>query len=180
MLTNTRFSFHFPNDRKCPAYFVTCYAGHRRNCFVDPACVEDVTRQLLHLAAAYHFEVSAYCFMPDHVQLVLEAVSIESGLSPLMGTWKRKTSGMHERSTGAKLWQSGYHDHRLMDDAERMAAIRRLLTSPVRAGLVSDLRRYRFWGSGVWDREELLDYLGVPDAAANDASTRRNVATTGL
>jgi hypothetical protein len=97
-----------------------------------------------------------------------------------MGTWKQKTSGMHERSTGAKLWQSGYHDHPLMDDAERMAAIRRLLTTPLRAGLVSDLRRYRFWGSGVWDRDELLAYLSAPGAAGNDASTRRNVATTGL
>ena len=160
MLTPARPVLLF-NDFKCPGYFVTCYAGHRRNCFADPACVHPVTRQLLHLADAYHFAVSAYCFMPDHVQLVLEPTSAECGLSRLMGTWKQKTGGMHERTTGVRLWQSGYHDHALASDAERMAAIGRLLTTPLRAGLVSDLRQYPYWGSAVWDREELLAYLSA-------------------
>lgn len=179
MLTNHTFSLLLPNDKRCPGYFVTCYAEHRRNCFADPACVEEVTRQLLHLAEAYHFAVSAYCFMPDHVQLVLEAASVECGLSRLMGTWKQKTGGMHERTTGRKLWQSGYHDHPLTNEAERLAAIGRILTTPLRAGLVSDLRLYPFWGSAVWGREELLAYLTASDTAT-DLSTRRNVATTGL
>ena len=180
MLINPTFSLRLPNGPKSPVYFVTCYAGHRRNCFADPACVEEVTRQLLHLADAYHFAVSAYCFMPDHIQLVLEARSTECGLSRLMGTWKQKTEGMHERATGAKLWQSGYHDHPLTDEAEHLATVGRLLTTPLRAGLVADLRRYPFWGSSVWRREELLAYLNASDTTGHDGSTRRNVATTGL
>ena len=151
--------------RGCHVYSVTCCARYRRSLFTDAACVEDVTRQLLHLAGANEFEVSAYCFMPDHVHLVLEATSLESGLSRLMNVWKQTTGYAHRRATGTKLWQNGYYDHVLRKDEDRLGAIAYVLSNPLRAGLVSDLRRYPFWGSGVWERDQLLEAVQhlVPD-----------------
>ena len=97
--------------------------------------------------------------MPDHVQLMLEAGSPESRLGNLMSAWKQRTGEMHERFTGSKLWQNGYYDRELTRDDDRLVLIAGLLSSPLRAGLVSDLRRYRFWGSGVWNRDQLLAAL---------------------
>jgi putative transposase len=139
------------------AYFVTCCAGHRRAHFADAGCVDIVTRHLLHLAGACDFEVSAYCFMPDHVHVLLEATSVDSELSRLMNSWKQHTGYAHARGTGSRLWQNGYYDHVLRNDEDRLGIIAYLLSNPLRAGLVSDLSRYPFWGSGVWERDQLLE-----------------------
>jgi septum formation protein len=40
---------------------------------------------------------------------------------------------------------------------EALGIIAYLLSNPLRAGLVSDLSRYPFWGSGVWERDQLLE-----------------------
>jgi putative transposase len=139
------------------AYFVTCCAGHRRAHFADAGCVDIVRRHLLHLAGACDFEVSAYCFMPDHVHVLLEATSVDSELSRLMNSWKQHTGYAHARGTGSRLWQNGYYDHVLRNDEDRLGIIAYLLSNPLRAGLVSDLSRYPFWGSGVWERDQLLE-----------------------
>ena len=95
--------------------------------------------------------------MPDHVHVVLEATSPESELCRLMNSWKQQTGYAHARATGSKLWQNGYYDHVLRKDEDRLGIIAYLLSNPLRAGLVSDLRRYPFWGSGVWNRDQLLE-----------------------
>jgi hypothetical protein len=45
----------------------------------------------------------------------------------------------------------------LRQDEDRLRVIAYLLANPLRAGLVRDVRDYPFWGSGVWDRDQLLD-----------------------
>ena len=95
--------------------------------------------------------------MPDHVHLLLEATSADGEISRLMNAWKQKTGYAHRRATGSRLWQNGYYDHVLRQDEDRFRVIAYLLANPLRAGLVPDVRQYSFWGSGVWDRDQLLD-----------------------
>jgi len=94
--------------------------------------------------------------MPDHVHVVLEATTAESELNLFINSWKQQTDDVHTRATGSRLWQHGYRDHVLRKDEDRLGIIASVLANPLRAGLVSDLRRYRFWGSGIWERDELL------------------------
>jgi len=105
------------------------------------------------------FAVDAYCWMPDHVHLLLEATSPESDLSRLMNTWKQATGYAHKQATGKQLWQTGYYDHVLRADEDRLRVIEYLIANPVRAGLVTDVVDYPFWGSGVWTREELIEAI---------------------
>ena len=37
--------------------------------------------------------------------------------------------------------------------------IKYIIENPVRAGLVADAREYPFWGSQVYTREQLLEYI---------------------
>ena len=97
--------------------------------------------------------------MPDHVHLLPEATSPESGLRRLMNAWKQQTGYAHARATGSRLWQNGYYDHVLRENEDRLEVIAYLLANPLRAGLVSDVRQYAFWGSGVWDRDQLLESI---------------------
>jgi len=76
-----------------------------------------------------------------------------------MNAWKQNTGYAHRRTTGARLWQNGYYDHVLRQEEDRFRAIAYFLANPLRAGLVRDIREYPFWGSGVWDRGQLLEAI---------------------
>ncbi len=53
--------------------------------------------------------------------------------------------------------QNGYYDHVLRQEEDPRKVIAYLLANPLRAGLVRDVRQYPFWGSGVWERDQLVD-----------------------
>ncbi len=86
---------------------------------------------------------SAYCFMPDHVHLLLEGTSPTSDLPRLIARWKQKTGYAHRCATGAILWQGGFFDHVLRQEEDRHALVRYIIANPIRAGLVLDVRDTR-------------------------------------
>ena len=84
--------------------------------------------------------------MPDHVHILLDATAVDSDFRRLMNVWKQKTGFAYKRATGCRLWQSGYFDHVLRQDEDRLEMIAYLLANPLRAGLVQDIRDYPFLG----------------------------------
>jgi putative transposase len=138
-------------------YSVTSCTFGRRPIFNEVAWSAEVSRQLLQQASRHRFDVSAYCFMPDHVHILLDVTAADSDFRRLMNAWKQATGFAYKRATGCRLWQSGYFDHVLRRDEDRLEVIPYLLANPLRAGLVEDIRDYRFWGSGVWSRDELIE-----------------------
>jgi putative transposase len=141
------------------AYSITCCTFARHRWFVDAATVDSVRTQLLHYSVLEGFGVLAYCFMPDHVHLLLEGKTPTSDLPRLIARWKQKTGYQHRHATRIALWQGGFFDHVLREEEDRDAVVRYMLANPVRAGLVEDIRDYPFWGSGVCSREELIATL---------------------
>jgi putative transposase len=56
-------------------YFLTFCTEQRRPVFVDAAILNMVDAQLLQCADLFDFAVLAYCFMPDHLHLLIEATA---------------------------------------------------------------------------------------------------------
>jgi hypothetical protein len=50
---------------------LTFATDQRRRLFVDGDVVNSVLTQLLRAGARHHFAAIAYCFMPDHVHLIV-------------------------------------------------------------------------------------------------------------
>ena len=50
---------------------------------------------------------------------------------------------------GARLWQTGFHDHALRREEDLAATARYLIANPLRAGLVQRVGDYPFWDA-VW------------------------------
>ena len=140
-------------------YSVTCCTFQRHAWFTAANVVDMATCQLLRSADDTAFAVDAYCWMPDHAHLLLEAMSSVSDFCRLMNTWKQATGYAHMRTTGRRLWQTGYYDHILRADEDRLRVIEYLIANPVRAGLVTEVGNYPFWGSGVWSREQLIEAI---------------------
>ena len=94
--------------------------------------------------------------MPDHVHLVLEGLSDSSDLRRFVRDWKQRTAFEYRKTTGRDLWQRGYFDHVLRADEDTDIVARYVLTNPVRAGLVADVKDYRYVGSDTSTIGDLL------------------------
>ena len=61
--------------------------------------------------------------------------------------------------TGSPLWQESYHDHILRSSETTAGVAAYVLGNPIRARLVERVEDYPFWGSGVYKREQLIEYV---------------------
>jgi putative transposase len=97
--------------------------------------------------------------MPDHVHLLLEGRSEEADLVTFISRWKQSVAfELRNRVTG-RVWQEGFHDRVLRQDASTLDVVAYIVTNPVRAGLAGNVAAYPFSGSGVFSREQLSDVV---------------------
>ena len=129
--------------------------------FVGDDTVALVRSHFLEQARVYGFAILVDCFMPDHLHLPIEATTDQSELRPFVARAKQRAAFDFSRRYGYRLWQAGYHDRVLRSDEATPAAIRYIIANPVRAGLVDDPRDFPYWGSGMWTREALLDFVAI-------------------
>lgn len=141
-------------------YFLTFCTYQRRLAFVEGNTVHDTLLQIRQAAAKHQFALLAYCFMPDHVHLLVEATGDDSDLRRFVSAAKQHSGFAYGRRHHEKLWQAGYYDRVLRQSEDGRWVARYLLANPVRAGLVESPREYPFLGSARWSVEELLDSCG--------------------
>lgn len=97
----------------------------------------------------------AYCFMPDHVHLLLRS---EEGRDPIrfVQAYKGKSTRTYWEVGGrGKLWQRGFYDHILRQEEDVRQVARYILENPIRKRMVESLVEYPFSGSFVFDKDEL-------------------------
>ena len=95
-------------------------------------------------------ELLAWVLMPDHFH-ALVVLGERRGLAALMQSAKGRSS--HALGQG-RLWSAGYHDRALRSDDDLRIAARYVVANPMRAGLVSRLGDYPYWGS-AWGEDAL-------------------------
>ena len=61
----------------------------RRPVFVDPKPVELVLAQFMRTANEQRYVLTAYCFMPDHVHLIVSGLSDDSDLKTFIARAKQ-------------------------------------------------------------------------------------------
>lgn len=150
-------------DPGCHRYFLTYGTFARSRHFVTREIVGLVSAQFLRAAAEQRFEILTYCFMPDHVHLLVETMDDRSDGKAFIARSKQY-SGFHFRArTGDRLWQRDSFERVLRDTESWLAVSRYILGNPVRAGLVSRPFDYPFSGSFAWDRQAGLEICGNVD-----------------
>jgi putative transposase len=138
-------------------YFWTICTDQRRRLFVDPATVEQVGVHFLQASAAEKVAVLAYCFMPDHLHLLVEGLAEDANVDRFITRAKQASGYWFNRQHGGRLWQKTSWDRVLRRDEDTLTVIRYTLDNPVRAGIVAAGIDYPFSGSMVVTREELFD-----------------------
>ena len=136
-------------------YFVTICSEHRRSVFTHSGLVALLLDVLQTKCSVHSFNVYAFCFMPDHIHLVLLGVSDHSDLIALLRDFKG-TSAARARVQGfVVLWQKGFYDHVLRSGEALDAVAWYIFNNPVRAGLTKEMGEWPYSGSGLIDWKKL-------------------------
>src|SRR5262245_832750 len=100
-----------PGHLKCFAYvglhryFLTFCTHERQKRFADARRVHVVREQILRAASDESFAVLAYCFMPDHVHLLVEARLDGSDCLRFIKRAKQFSGFHYSKQFGERLWQ---------------------------------------------------------------------------
>jgi len=134
------------------AYFVTICTNNQQRVFTDTKTIAEHLKLLNSCCKKEKFSVWAYCFMPDHLHLLLIAKE-NSDLVKFIRTYKQLSGYGYKKTTGKNLWQKSFYDHILRKEENIPEVIRYILENPVRKGLVEYFADYPFSGSLEFGKE---------------------------
>ena len=103
--------------------------------------------------------------MPDHFHAVVEGQARGSRWPRFVRLAKQLSSYAFRVKTGRRLWQNSYFDRTLRADEALADVVRYVINNPVRAGLVDAPAAYPCWGSVVYSRQEILDFIAETQPA---------------
>ncbi|MDH4223745.1 MAG: transposase [candidate division Zixibacteria bacterium] len=124
--------------------------------FEDDRYVESCIAFLKDLSLSYNFNVLVYCFMPDHLHLLIEGKEENSNLRKFISMFKQRTNFHFKKKEGNPLWQKDYYEHVLRKNEDTIQVMKYILNNPVRKGMVAEYRDYPFLGSLVYDLKEVF------------------------
>jgi len=148
------FSYVGPNR-----YFLTFCTHQRARTFTAAEAIALVLSQFLRTLREESFALIAYCFMPDHVHLLVEGMADMSDCLRFIRKAKQYSGYYYSRETGQRLWQRYGYERVLRNEESTRDVARYILENPIRAGLVEKAEDYPFMGSEVYAVDELLSSM---------------------
>lgn len=127
--------------------------------FASGEAVDLARSQIQRSASEQQFAVIAYCFMRDHLHLLVEGQTDVSDCRRFIARAKQYSAYYHMRQFNERLWQR-YTFERVLREQETTASVARyILENPIRAGLVKTVKEYPFLGSFVYTLAQLLELV---------------------
>ena len=115
------------------------------NAALAAECMDVLERRVSETGVTLH----TFCFMPDHLHLLLSP-SHRTSIVEFVRDFKGETTHVSWRhGLKGSLWQRSFYDHFLRTNEDLERAVKYILENPVRAGLAQDAAAYRFSG---WPR----------------------------
>ena len=145
-------------------YFLTFCTFERQHHFLRQEHVDLVRTQFLRAAMDTAFAVLAYCFMPDHVHLLIQGDSEDANCRAFIRRSKQFSGFHYKKAFGKTLWQRYGYERTLRSDEATLSVARYIVENPLRAGLVRSVEDCPFLGSDVYRVSEILEAVRLkPD-----------------
>ncbi len=132
-------------------YFVTICCEDRRPIFQDADRCKIAIDALKRVSESMHFLVHAFCFMPDHVHLLVEGQIAASNLVRFVAQWKQLTGYLLRAQLPPRFWQRRFYDHVLRGPEDCDSVAWYIWMNPVRKGMAAAPHLYPFSGSFTVD-----------------------------
>jgi putative transposase len=115
--------------------------------------------QILRARIETRFALIVYCFMPDHLHLLIEGETDASDCKRFI-TRAKQYSGFHYSwQFGGRLWQRYGFERVLRENEATEVVARYILENPIRARLARRVDEYPYVGSSVYDLPTLMASL---------------------
>ncbi|MDO8137948.1 MAG: transposase, partial [Candidatus Brocadiales bacterium] len=126
------------------------------HCFINDDVVSHAISLLVNVLEHQKARAVVYCFMPDHVHLIVEGREAVSDLWQAVVDFKQLMGFWFSKTLPNVKWQKDFYDHILRRDEDLGTRIRYILDNPVRWGIVKDWRQYPYKGAVGYDLEKVL------------------------
>lgn len=133
------------------SYFITICTDSKKHVFVSGTVVDLVLSLLKEISSQFNFHVYTYCFMPDHLHILIVAEDENADLKSFLKMFKQKSGYYYKKEYGQKLWQPSFYDHVLRKKESLNKIAEYILLNPIRKGLVEDYKDYPYLGSLMFD-----------------------------
>jgi putative transposase len=117
-----------------------------------------VLAQILRAGKSYGFTAVAYCFMPDHLHLIVKGRTDDADCKAFIKAAKQYSGFYYKKACDRRLWERYGYDRVIRDERELALTVRYVAANPVGAGLVEHPRAYPYLGSEVYTVDELLEW----------------------
>jgi len=129
------------------AYFITICSNNKAKVFCDQALTSEIIDLLKSFKNKLKYKVYVYCFMPDHLHLLISPSNSGIPISKFIGGFKSiSTKIAWKHNIKGKLWQIRFYDHILRKNEELMSVGMYILNNPVRKNLTDRWEDYGFCG----------------------------------
>jgi len=135
------------------SYFITICTSNKQPYFTNEDIIKEIIIDLEREANNRNFKVFAYCFMPDHLHLLLIGEE-NSKLIDFIKIFKQKTGYSFKQKTKSPLWQKSYYDHVLRKKEDLNKISEYIFNNPVRKNMVRDFREYPYSGSLMFSLDD--------------------------
>jgi putative transposase len=132
-------------------YFITTSTHNRRRIFQIKRNAELLLETINHYRGGYLLH--AYVVMPDHIHLLITPtdITLERSMQLIKGGFS------HRLASKFPVWQRGFTDHRIRDDADYATRLLYLHHNPVKSRLSDTPETYPF--SSANPKLHLDEYL---------------------
>ena len=120
----------------------------RKPLFNEATTARAAAREMAQPRLAKTSEILAWVLMPDHFHC-LARLGAGDALSKLVNRLKSASAREVNRvlMRSGPLWQSGYHERAVRNEASLRTAARYIVANPLRAGLVDRIGNYPNWNA---------------------------------
>lgn len=88
-----------------------------------------------------------YCFMPDHLHVLIRGLYVDSDTWAAMVTFKVQSGVWFSKNSPSLRWQKDFYDHIVRNGEDAREQVRYIAANPCRAGLVDHWQEWHFTGS---------------------------------
>ena len=134
-------------------YVITSVTRGRKPLLADAGHASLVMREFARCEEECRIDNVAWVVMPDHIHWILRLR--EGAIGASVQAFKSRTArGINDlRASCGPVWQAGYYDHCIRDEADLAVQAHYVIANPLRRGLVTRLADYPYWYC-AWLRTE--------------------------
>jgi len=101
-------------------------------------------------------KIPVYCFMPDHLHIIMTGIDEDVDLLKAAAYFKQKTGFWLGKNKRGVSWQKDFYDHVLKKKESLSIHVKYILDNPVRKGLVDNWMDHPFKGAIGYNLEDVL------------------------